>query len=58
MANRTAKAAETEKQGQKEPDSPPIDSTNQSVRRMLARAKERGYVNYQGLDTNRRIGPS
>ena len=47
MANRTAKAAETGKQGQKEPDSPPIDSTNQSVRKTLA--KERGYVNYQGL---------
>ncbi len=37
MANRTAKAPETEKQGGDRPDSPLIDSTNQAVKKMLAR---------------------
>jgi len=37
MANRTAKAPETEKQSGDRPDSPRIDSTNQAVKKMLAR---------------------
>ena len=37
MANRTAKAPETEKQGGDRPDTPLIDSTNRAVKKMLAR---------------------
>ena len=37
MANRTAKAPETEQQGGDRPGNPLIDSTNQAVKKMLAR---------------------
>ncbi len=50
MANRTAKAPETEKQGGDRPDSPRIDSTNHAVKKMLAAAKERGYVTYDEIN--------
>ena len=50
MASKTAKAAEPEKQGDDGHDSPLIDSTNQAVKKMLARAKERGYVTYDEIN--------
>ncbi|MCH8112635.1 MAG: RNA polymerase sigma factor RpoD, partial [Proteobacteria bacterium] len=51
MASKTAKAVEPEKQGDDGHDSPLIDSTNQAVKKMLARAKERGYVTYDEINT-------
>ncbi len=45
-----AKAVEPEAKSDDGPDSPLIDSTNQAVKKMLARAKERGYVTYDEIN--------
>jgi RNA polymerase primary sigma factor len=45
-----AKAVEPETKSEDGPDSPLIDSTNQAVKKMLARAKERGYVTYDEIN--------
>ena len=50
MATQTPSAAESEGLSQESPDGPLLDSTNQGVKRMLAAAKERGYVTYDELN--------
>jgi RNA polymerase primary sigma factor len=51
MATKPAKAAEPEKQTE-EPsaDAPLIDSVNKEIKKLLARAKERGYVSYDEIN--------
>ena len=43
-------AAETEEATEESTDSPLIDSSNQAIKKMIARAKERGYVTYDELN--------
>jgi len=50
MAIQTSSAAETEEARDDAADSPLLDATNQGVKRMLAVAKERGYVTYDELN--------
>ena len=50
MATQTSNAAETEETRDDAADSPLLDATNQGVKRMLAAAKERGYVTYDELN--------
>jgi len=50
MAIQTSNAAETEETRDDAADSPLLDATNQGVKRMLAAAKERGYVTYDELN--------
>jgi len=50
MATQTSNAAETEETRDDTADSPLLDATNQGVKRMLAAAKERGYVTYDELN--------
>ncbi len=45
-----ANAAETEEATEESTDSPLIDSSNQAIKKMVARAKERGYVTYDELN--------
>ena len=51
MASKTAAAAETPESQGDTPDSPLLDSSTQAVKRMIARARERGYVTYDELNT-------
>ena len=50
MAIQTSNAAETDESRDDAADSPLLDATNQGVKRMLAAAKERGYVTYDELN--------
>ena len=50
MASKTAEAAEATEVREDTPDSPLLDSSTQAVKKMLARAKERGYVTYDELN--------
>ncbi|MCE2492572.1 MAG: RNA polymerase sigma factor RpoD [Alphaproteobacteria bacterium] len=45
-----ANAAETEETTEESTDSPLIDASNQAIKKMVARAKERGYVTYDELN--------
>ncbi len=45
-----ANAAETEEPAEESTDSPLIDASNQAIKKMVARAKERGYVTYDELN--------
>ena len=45
-----ANAAETEDSTEESTDSPLIDSPNQAIKKMVAKAKERGYVTYDELN--------
>ncbi len=45
-----ANAAETEEATEESTDSPLIDASNQAIKKMVARAKERGYVTYDELN--------
>ena len=45
-----ANAAETEEATEETPDSPLIDASNQAIKKMVAKAKERGYVTYDELN--------
>ncbi len=45
-----AKTQETEKPAEEHGDGPLIDSINQAVKKMLAQAKERGYVTYEEIN--------
>ena len=45
-----ANAAETEEATEESTDSPLIDSSNQAIKKMVAKAKERGYVTYDELN--------
>ena len=45
-----ANAAETEEATEETTDSPLIDSSNQAIKKMVAKAKERGYVTYDELN--------
>ena len=44
-----ANAAETEEAAEETTDSPLIDASNRAIKKMVARAKERGYVTYDEL---------
>jgi len=50
MATKTAEAAESAEVREDAPDSPLLDSSTQAVKKMLAKAKERGYVTYDELN--------
>ena len=50
MATKTAKNAEVEKQAEETSDSPLIDSVNKDVKKLLQKAKERGYVTYDEIN--------
>ncbi len=50
MATKTAKTAEPEKQTDESGDSPLIDSVNKDVKKLLQKAKERGYVTYDEIN--------
>ncbi|HYM31996.1 MAG TPA: RNA polymerase sigma factor RpoD [Candidatus Cybelea sp.] len=50
MASKNAEAAENTESREDAPDSPLLDSTTQAVKKMLAKAKERGYVTYDELN--------
>ncbi|MEQ8247623.1 MAG: RNA polymerase sigma factor RpoD [Alphaproteobacteria bacterium] len=50
MATKTAKTAEEEKQTEETSDSPLIDSVNKDVKKLLQKAKERGYVTYDEIN--------
>ena len=45
-----ANAAETEESTEESTDGPLIDSPNQAIKKMVAKAKERGYVTYDELN--------
>jgi RNA polymerase primary sigma factor len=50
MASKTATAAETGTTRDDAPDTPLADASDQGVKKMLANAKERGYVTYDELN--------
>jgi RNA polymerase primary sigma factor len=50
MVTKTAKTAEPEKQTEDPSDSPLIDSVNKDVKKLLQKAKERGYVTYDEIN--------
>ncbi len=50
MATKTAKTTEAEKQTEDSSDSPLIDSVNKDVKKLLQKAKERGYVTYDEIN--------
>ncbi len=50
MATKTAKSADNEKQTDESGDSPLIDSVNKDVKKLLQKAKERGYVTYDEIN--------
>jgi RNA polymerase primary sigma factor len=50
MATKTAKTAEPEKPAEEASDSPLIDSVNKDVKKLLQKAKERGYVTYDEIN--------
>jgi RNA polymerase primary sigma factor len=50
MATKTAKTAEPEKPADEANDSPLIDSVNKDVKKLLQKAKERGYVTYDEIN--------
>jgi RNA polymerase primary sigma factor len=51
MASKTAAApAESEETREETPDSPLIDASVQAIKKMLAKAKERGYITYDELN--------
>jgi RNA polymerase primary sigma factor len=50
MASKSAEAAEATEAREDAPDSPLLDSSTQAVKKMLAKAKERGYVTYDELN--------
>ena len=50
MATQLASTAESEETREESSDSPLLDSTTHGVKRMLAAAKERGYVTYDELN--------
>ncbi len=50
MATKTAESAERSETREDGPDSPLIDSTNQSIKKLVARGKERGYITYDDLN--------
>ena len=45
-----ANAAETEEAAEETTDSPLIDASNRAIKKMVARAKKRGYVTYDELN--------
>ena len=45
-----ANATETEEAAEETTDSPLIDASNRAIKKMVARAKERGYVTYDELN--------
>ena len=50
MASKTAAAAEPETSREESPDTPLADASDQAVKKMLAKAKERGFVTYDELN--------
>ncbi len=53
MASKTATASANENEDARDEagDSPLIDATNQAIKKMIAKAKERGYITYDELNT-------
>jgi RNA polymerase primary sigma factor len=51
MAKTATAAAETDEPREEGGDAPLIDASNQAVKKMIAKAKERGYITYDELNT-------
>jgi len=51
MATNSAEAVDTSDQREESPDSPLIDASQAAVKKMLAKAKEKGYVTFDELNT-------
>ena len=51
MASKTATTAETEETREETPDGPLIDASNQAIKKMVAKAKERGYITYDEINS-------
>jgi len=53
MASKTATASTSDSEDSRDEagDSPLIDATNQAIKKMIAKAKERGYITYDELNT-------
>jgi len=50
MATKTAEAVDTSDQREETPDSPLIDASQAAVKKMLAQAKDKGYVTFDDLN--------
>ncbi|MBO0333108.1 RNA polymerase sigma factor RpoD [Sneathiella sp. CAU 1612] len=50
MATKSAEAVDTSDQGDESPDSPLIDASQAAVKKMLAKAKDKGYVTFDELN--------
>ncbi|RJF87955.1 RNA polymerase sigma factor RpoD [Oleomonas cavernae] len=50
MASKNAEAANSEEAREESADGPLLDTAGQAVKRMIARAKERGYVTYDEIN--------
>ncbi|TNE33945.1 MAG: RNA polymerase sigma factor RpoD [Alphaproteobacteria bacterium] len=50
MATKSAEAIDTSEQSNENPDSPLIDASQAAVKKMLAKAKEKGYVTFDELN--------
>ncbi|MFA5119908.1 RNA polymerase sigma factor RpoD [Zavarzinia sp.] len=50
MASKNAEASNNEEAREETADGPLLDTTGQAVKRMIARAKERGYVTYDEIN--------
>ncbi|MDF2367759.1 RNA polymerase sigma factor RpoD [Sneathiella sp.] len=50
MATKSAEAVDTSDQSDESPDSPLIDASQAAVKKMLAKAKEKGYVTFDELN--------
>ena len=50
MATKSAEAVDTSDQTEESPDSPLIDASQAAVKKMLAKAKEKGYVTFDELN--------
>jgi RNA polymerase primary sigma factor len=51
MATKTAEAAESTENREDAPDGPLLDLTNQSIKKLIAKGKEQGFVTYEELNS-------
>ncbi|MDP6068918.1 MAG: RNA polymerase sigma factor RpoD [Alphaproteobacteria bacterium] len=51
MASKTATTAEAEETREETPDGPLIDASSQAIKKMVAKAKERGYITYDEINS-------
>jgi len=51
MATKTAEAAESTENREDAPDGPLLDLTNQTIKKLIAKGKEQGFVTYEELNS-------